>query len=236
MLLEFTLISILSCSYFIFDCYWTRFEKFCKILSLVRKIWFLALNRRVNDDSLRESYATKHLSIPFAVFSIMNIYYQCDFSYWLTLNLIWKLLLVYHIQKIIKYINENPQNFVIFESDFSIITFSVSIEIIRVIELKKKRINFLFIAVIYFPLSIYVNILTLYYIRYAILVIYMLDSGQEPSYNLSTNLLLLPRILKLMKDMVDDSTPPERLRYLVNYWFYCPPKDHQLFNAKSFLY
>ena len=37
--------------------------------------------------------------------------------------------------------------------------------------------------------------------------IYMLDSDQEPSYNLSKNLLLLPRILKLMKDMVDDSTP-----------------------------
>jgi len=30
---------------------------------------------------------------------------------------------------------------------------------------------------------------------------------QEPSYILSKNLLLLPRILKLMKDMVDDSTP-----------------------------
>ena len=35
----------------------------------------------------------------------------------------------------------------------------------------------------------------------------MLDSGQEPSYNLSKNLLLLPRILKLIEDMVDDSTP-----------------------------
>ena len=35
----------------------------------------------------------------------------------------------------------------------------------------------------------------------------MLDSDQEPSYNLSKNLLLQPRILKLMKDMVDDSTP-----------------------------
>ena len=35
----------------------------------------------------------------------------------------------------------------------------------------------------------------------------MLDSDQEPSYNLSKNLLLLPRILKLMKDMVDDSNP-----------------------------
>ena len=51
------------------------------------------------------------------------------------------------------------------------------------------------------------NILTLYYICYSILAIYMLDSGQEPSYNLSKNLLLMPRILKLMKDMVDDSTP-----------------------------
>ena len=36
---------------------------------------------------------------------------------------------------------------------------------------------------------------------------YMLDSDQEPSYNLSKNLLLLPRILKLIEDMVDDSTP-----------------------------
>ena len=41
----------------------------------------------------------------------------------------------------------------------------------------------------------------------------MLDSDQEPSYNSSKNLLLLPRILKLMKDMVDDSTP------LVKEWF-----------------
>ena len=38
----------------------------------------------------------------------------------------------------------------------------------------------------------------------------MLDSDQEPSYNLSKNLLLLPRILKLIKDMVDDSTPLQR--------------------------
>ena len=36
---------------------------------------------------------------------------------------------------------------------------------------------------------------------------YMLDSDQEPSYNLLKNLLLLPRILKLIEDMVDDSTP-----------------------------
>ena len=33
----------------------------------------------------------------------------------------------------------------------------------------------------------------------------------EPSYNLSKNLLLLPRILKLIKDMVDDSTPLIRI-------------------------
>ena len=36
---------------------------------------------------------------------------------------------------------------------------------------------------------------------------YMLDSDQEPSYNYSKNHLLLPRILKLIEDMVDDSTP-----------------------------
>ena len=51
------------------------------------------------------------------------------------------------------------------------------------------------------------NIQTLYYICYVILVMYILDSDQEPSYNLSKNLLLLPRILKLIEDMVDDSTP-----------------------------
>ena len=36
---------------------------------------------------------------------------------------------------------------------------------------------------------------------------YMHDSDQEPSYNLSKNLSLLPRILKLIEYMVDDSTP-----------------------------
>ena len=34
----------------------------------------------------------------------------------------------------------------------------------------------------------------------------MLDSDQEPSYNLSKIFLLLPRILKLLEDMIDDST------------------------------
>ena len=51
------------------------------------------------------------------------------------------------------------------------------------------------------------KILTLYYICYVILAMYMLDSDQEPSYNLSKNLSLLPRILKLIEYMVDDSTP-----------------------------
>ena len=36
---------------------------------------------------------------------------------------------------------------------------------------------------------------------------YMLNSDQEPSYNLSKNILFLPRILKLIEDVVDDSTP-----------------------------
>ena len=35
----------------------------------------------------------------------------------------------------------------------------------------------------------------------------MLDSDQEPSYNLSKNQLSHPRLLKLIKDMVNDLTP-----------------------------
>ena len=49
----------------------------------------------------------------------------------------------------------------------------------------------------------------------------MFDSDQEPSYNLSKNLLLLPRILKLRKDMVDDSTPLNielSVDYCTKYW------------------
>ena len=87
------------------------------------------------------------------------------------------------------------------------IVFQYRSKLIRVIELKKKHINFLFITVIYFPLSILMNILPLYYICYVILAMYMIDSDQEPSYNLSKNILLLPRILKLIEDMVNDSTP-----------------------------
>ena len=44
---------------------------------------------------------------------------------------------------------------------------------------------------------------------------YMLDSDQELSYNLSKNLLLLLRILKLIKDMVDDSTPLLLFKYIL---------------------
>ena len=50
--------------------------------------------------------------------------------------------------EIIKYITENPQDVVIFKIVFSIhIVFQYQSKIICVIELKKKRINFLFIAV-----------------------------------------------------------------------------------------
>ena len=46
---------------------------------------------------------------------------------------------------------------------------------------------------------------------------YMLNSSLEPIYNLSKNLLFLPgpRILKLMVDMVNDSTPP----YIILSWY-----------------
>ena len=49
--------------------------------------------------------------------------------------------------------------------------------------------------------------MNIYYICYVILAMYMLDSDLEPSYNFSKYLLLLPRILKLIEDMADDSTP-----------------------------
>ena len=77
------------------------------------------------------------------------------------------------------YISEKPPNFVIFQIIFSIIyALRYQSKIIRVI--KKKRIKFLFIAVIYFPLS---NILTLFNNCCVILTTYMLDSALEPSYN-----------------------------------------------------
>ena len=94
-------------------------------------------------------------------------------------------------------------------------SFQYQSNIIRVIQIKKKRINFLFIAVLYFPLSIQMNILTLYNNCYVILTTYMLDSALEPLYNLSKNLLLLPWILKSMVDMVNDSTPPTKSFFFV---------------------
>ena len=53
-------------------------------------------------------------------------------------------------------------------------------KIIRVIKIKKKPLNFLFIAVIYFPLSIQMSLLTLYNNCYLILKTYMFDSALEP--------------------------------------------------------
>ena len=64
-------------------------------------------------------------------------------------------------------------------------SFQYQSNIIRVIQIKKKRINFLFIAVLYFPLSIQMNILKLYNNCYVILTTYMLDWALRPLYNLS---------------------------------------------------
>ena len=80
--------------------------------------------------------------------------------------------------------------------------FQYQSKIIRVIQIKKKHINFLFIAVKYFPLSIQMSILPLYNKCYVILTTYMLNSALEPSYNLSKNLTKI-----LIVDMVNDSHP-----------------------------
>ena len=45
----------------------------------------------------------------------------------------------------------------------------------------------------------------------------MLDLAQKPSFNLSKNLLLLPRTLKLIVEMVNDSTP---LIYIIKWIFF----------------
>ena len=60
------------------------------------------------------------------------------------------------------------------------------------------------------------NVSTLYTNCYEILTTYMLYSAIEPSYNLSKNLLLLPWILKLIVDMVNDSTPLLKCKLLVD--------------------
>ena len=63
--------------------------------------------------------------------------------------------------------------------------FSVSIENPQCYPNKEKRINFLFIAVTYFQLSIQMNILTQHNDCYVFITTYMFDSALEPSYNLS---------------------------------------------------
>ena len=86
------------------------------------------------------------------------------------------------------------------------ISFQYQSKIIRVIQIKKKGIHFLFIAVIYFPSSIQMNILTQYNNCNIILTTYMLDSAIEPSYDLSKDLFFSS--FYLLVDMVNDSTPP----------------------------
>ena len=81
---------------------------------------------------------------------------------------------------------------------------------------KKIYMNFLFLAVIYFLLSIQLNIWTLYNSCYAILSTYVclwLISPRANSYNLSKNLLVLPWILRLIVDTVNDSTALLMLLY-----------------------
>ena len=77
---------------------------------------------------------------------------------------------------------KNPQNVVIFKLVFGryLYRFQYQSKIIGVIQSKKKRLNFLFIVFLYFPLSIQMNILTLYNNCYIILTSYMLDSALEP--------------------------------------------------------
>ena len=64
----------------------------------------------------------------------------------------------------------------------------------------------MFIAFIYFPLSIQKNILTLN--CYVILMTYLLDSALKPSYYSSKNLYYCHEYWNLyLVDMVNDSTP-----------------------------
>ena len=94
----------------------------------------------------------------------------------------------------------------LFLKSFSVsISFSLSIENHPCYPNKEKTYTLFFINIIYFPLSIQMNILTLYNNCYVILTTYMLDSALELSYNLSKNLLLLLWLLKLI--VVNDSTP-----------------------------
>ena len=113
----------------------------------------------------------------------------------------------------------------LFSKSFSgSMSFSVSIEIIRVIQIKKKSLNFFFSCNMN-SCSIQLNILTLYDICYVIFIAYMLDSALEPSYNLSKILLLLPQILKLIIDMVNDSTALLNVQLTPLFYFF---RHHEL--------
>ena len=69
------------------------------------------------------------------------------------------------------------------------ISFSISIEIHQCYPNKENRIHFLFIAVIYFLLSIQMIILTLYKNCYVSQTTYMIDSALEPSYNVEKSFI-----------------------------------------------
>ena len=85
--------------------------------------------------------------------------------------------------------------------------FSVSIENHPCNLTKEKTYElFVYSRNIFPDIDLNEHINTILYLLRVILAMYMLDSDQEPSYNLSKNLLLLPMILKLIEDMVDDST------------------------------
>ena len=87
--------------------------------------------------------------------------------------------------------------------------FQYQSKIIRVIQIKKKHMYKFFVySCNIFPFIDQMSTLTLYINCYVILTTYyMLHSALEPSYDLLKNLLLLPWILKLILDMVNDSTP-----------------------------
>ena len=97
-----------------------------------------------------------------------NVLYNNEHSIW-----IWFFLLIdngFHLKITLRILNpENNQVYscksekcCYFHNRFQYqYRFQYQSKIIRVIQIKKKRINFLFSAVIYFPLSIQMNILTL---------------------------------------------------------------------------
>ena len=93
------------------------------------------------------------------------------------------------------------QNDVIFKSDFSIISVSVSIENNLCNRTKEKIVCSCNIFPV-IDLNEHINTI-LYLLRNFSYIYYIcFGSGQEPSYNLSKNLFLLTRIMKLMKHLI----------------------------------